>query len=71
MTTLLIVISYILVLVLGWFLGIIIFVDRRTMGDIIVRGYDDQLCEIQFKPGTTLAITNMDYIVLRMKRTDA
>lgn len=71
MYTVLVIISYILVLVLGGFLGIVIFVDKRNMGDIIVRGYDDQLCEIQFKPGTTLAIVNLDYIVLRMKRTDA
>ena len=71
MTILLIIISYIIVLVLGAFLGIVIFVDKRNMGDIIIRDSNDQLCEIQFKPGTTLAITNMDYIVLHMKRTDA
>ena len=71
MIVLLTILSYIIVLVLGGFLGVVIFVDKRNMGDIIVRNDDDQLCEIQFKPGTTLAITNMDYIVLHMKRTDA
>ena len=71
MTTLLVIISYILVLVLGGFLGVVIFVDKRNMGDIMVKDSNDQLCEIQFKPGTTLAIVDMEYIVLHMKRTNA
>ena len=71
MSVLLIIISYIIVLVLGGFLGIVIFVDKRNVGDIMVKDSNDQLTEIQFKPGTTIAIANMDYIVLHMKRYDA
>lgn len=68
MITLLIIISYFIVLFLGIFLGVVIFVDKRNMGDIMVKDENDRLMEIQFKPGTTLDIVKYDYIVLHMKR---
>lgn len=68
MVTLLVIISYFIVLFLGGFLGVVIFVDKRNMGDIMVKDENDRLMEIQFKPGTTLDIVKYDYIVLHMKR---
>ncbi|MBP5324664.1 MAG: hypothetical protein J6Y86_04140 [Pseudobutyrivibrio sp.] len=68
MTTVGIILSYIIVLVLGGFLGVVIFVDKRNMGDIMVKDDNDQLMEIQFKPGTDISVVQMDYIVLRFKR---
>ena len=68
MVTLLVIISYFIVLFLGGFLGVVIFVDKRNMGDIMVKDENDRLMEIQFKPGTTLEIVKYDYIVLHMKR---
>lgn len=68
MTTVGIILSYIIVLVIGGYLGIVIFVDRRNMGDIMVKDDNDQLMEIRFKPGTDISVVQMDYIVLRFKR---
>ena len=42
MTTVGIILSYIIVLVLGGFLGVVIFVDKRNMGDIMVKDDNDQ-----------------------------
>ena len=63
-----IIISYVITLMLGGFLGIVIFIDKRNMGDIMVKDENDQLMEIQFRPGTDISIVNLDYIVLQFKR---
>ena len=45
-----------------------IFVDKRCVGGIIIKDENDQLIEIQFKPGTDLSITDYEYIVLQNRR---
>lgn len=63
-----IIISYVITLMLGGFLGIVIFIDKRNMGDIMVKDDNDQLMEIRFRPGTDISVVKLDYIVLQFKR---
>ena len=68
MATILFAIGIILAMILGAFLGVMIFIDKRCVGGIIIKDENDQLLEIQFKPGTDLSITDYEYIVLQNRR---
>jgi len=68
MQTIIFVIGIVLAMILGAFIGVVIFVDKRCVGGLIIKDENDQLLEIQFKPGTDLSITDYEYIVLQNKR---
>ena len=66
--TICIIVSYLLILALGYFLGIVIFVDRRNVGDMMIKDENDQIVEIQFNSKVDPSILELEYIVLHMNK---
>ena len=63
-----IVLSYLVVLALGYLLGVITFVERRNVGEMMVIDDKDQVVEIQFKQDIDPSILHLEYIVLHINR---